>query len=57
VNLLLLGDDSMQREPDISFAREKLSWKPLVSVEQRLAKNGEYFERRFNQSTQAGTLC
>jgi len=57
VNLPLPSDDPTQRQPDISFAKEKLSWKPSVPLEHGLAKTAEYFERLLSQSTPAGTLC
>ena len=38
-------DDPIQREPDISLAKEKLNWTPSVSVEEGLIKTIEYFEK------------
>ena len=57
VNLPLPSDDPTQRQPDISSAKEKLSWEPSVPLEQGLAKTTEYFERLLSQSIPAGTLC
>jgi UDP-glucuronate decarboxylase len=37
-------DDPMQRQPDISLAKEKLGWAPVTPVEQGLAKTIEYFK-------------
>ena len=36
-------DDPMQRQPDISIAKEKLGWEPTVPVEEGLKKTIEYF--------------
>lgn len=41
-------DDPIQREPDISLAKEKLNWTPSVSVEEGLIKTIEYFEKVLN---------
>lgn len=37
-------DDPMQRCPDISLAKEKLSWEPKVKLEDGLKKTIEYFK-------------
>jgi UDP-glucuronate decarboxylase len=37
-------DDPKQRQPDISLAREKLHWEPLVDVETGLTRTIAYFE-------------
>ncbi len=37
-------DDPMQREPDISKAKEILGWKPQVSREEGMKKTFEYFK-------------
>jgi UDP-glucuronate decarboxylase len=37
-------DDPKQRKPDISLAREKLSWEPGVSLEEGLKKTIAYFD-------------
>ncbi len=36
-------DDPRQRQPDISLARERLSWEPRVSVDDGLANTIDYF--------------
>ncbi len=38
-------DDPKIRKPDISLAREKLNWKPEVSLEEGLKKTIEYFQK------------
>jgi UDP-glucuronate decarboxylase len=37
-------DDPKQRQPDITLAREKLGWKPSISLEQGLTLTIAYFE-------------
>jgi len=37
-------DDPMQRQPDISLARETLNWEPKVNLEEGLIKTIEYFK-------------
>jgi UDP-glucuronate decarboxylase len=37
-------DDPIQRCPDISLAKEKLDWEPLVPLEQGLEQTIEYFK-------------
>jgi UDP-glucuronate decarboxylase len=37
-------DDPLQRCPDITLARDKLSWEPKVPLEQGLKKTIEYFD-------------
>ncbi len=37
-------DDPKQRKPDISLAKEKLSWEPTIDIEQGLVKTIEYFK-------------
>ena len=39
------SDDPVRRRPDISLAREKLSWEPSVDLEEGLGKTIEYFEK------------
>lgn len=41
----LPSDDPKQRQPDISLAREKLSWQPGVPLEQGLILTIAYFEQ------------
>jgi UDP-glucuronate decarboxylase len=38
-------DDPIQRQPDISLAREALGWQPLVSLQEGLTATIAYFER------------
>jgi len=38
-------DDPMQRQPDISLAREKLQWEPAVPLEEGLRKTIDYFKQ------------
>ncbi len=40
----LPSDDPLQRRPMIDLAREKLDWKPTISLEQGLKKTIEYFK-------------
>lgn len=37
-------DDPIQREPDISLAKEKLKWEPIVGIEDGLISTIKYFE-------------
>jgi len=37
-------DDPIQRQPDISLAKEKLGWSPDIELDQGLAKTIEYFK-------------
>jgi UDP-glucuronate decarboxylase len=39
----LPGDDPKQRKPDISLAKEKLDWEPVVSFEEGILKMIDYF--------------
>lgn len=41
---LLPSDDPKQRKPDISLAKEKLSWQPTIKLEDGLIKTIEYFK-------------
>ncbi len=38
-------DDPRKRKPDITLAREKLSWEPRVPLEEGLRKTIEYFDK------------
>jgi UDP-glucuronate decarboxylase len=38
-------DDPMQRRPDISLAKEKLKWQPVVKLDQGLKKTIKYFDK------------
>ncbi len=42
----LPSDDPVRRCPDISLAREKLGWEPLVGLEEGLLKTIEYFREK-----------
>jgi UDP-glucuronate decarboxylase len=42
-------DDPKQRQPDISLARQRLDWKPVVELETGLAKTVEYFAARIGK--------
>ena len=44
--LPLPGDDPKQRDPDITFAREKLGWEPMVDRAEGLIKTIEYFKTK-----------
>ena len=39
-------DDPLQRQPDISIAKERLGWEPTVDLDAGLAKTIEYFRDR-----------
>jgi UDP-glucuronate decarboxylase len=41
----LPSDDPVQRQPDISLAKEKLDWQPTVSLDDGLKKTIEYFRK------------
>jgi UDP-glucuronate decarboxylase len=41
--LPLPGDDPKQRKPDITRARELLSWSPLIELEEGIKKTAKYF--------------
>lgn len=41
----LPSDDPIQREPDISLAKEKLKWEPVVDIETGLKLTIEYFDK------------
>jgi UDP-glucuronate decarboxylase len=43
VHKQLPSDDPIQRQPDISVAREKLMWEPKVGLEEGLRKTIDYF--------------
>jgi len=38
-------DDPLQRQPDISLAKEKLDWQPTVNLDKGLEKTVEYFDK------------
>ena len=43
------SDDPSRRRPDISLAREKLNWEPVVPLEEGLGKTIEYFEKTMSE--------
>lgn len=43
-NLPLPEDDPRQRQPDISLAKEKLGWVPVIELDEGLARTIEYFK-------------
>jgi len=43
-NLPLPEDDPRQRQPDISLAKEKLGWEPVIKLDEGLSKTIEYFK-------------
>lgn len=40
----LPADDPMQRQPDITLAKEKLGWKPKINLEEGLTRTIEFFK-------------
>ena len=46
----LPADDPLQRQPDISLAREKLNWEPKISLDKGLVKTIEYFDQLLKES-------
>lgn len=42
-------DDPIQRQPDISLAKEKLNWTPLISREEGLKKTISYYKNTLRQ--------
>jgi UDP-glucuronate decarboxylase len=47
VHMPLPTDDPMQRKPDITLAKQHLSWEPKVQLETGLTKTIEYFDSLF----------
>jgi UDP-glucuronate decarboxylase len=45
VYMPLPQDDPIQRQPDITLAKQKLDWEPKVPLEQGLKKTIAYFEK------------
>ena len=43
-------DDPVQRQPDISMAREKLGWQPKVALKDGLKPTIEHFERALSEA-------
>lgn len=46
----LPSDDPIQRQPDISLAREKLGWEPNIQLEEGLRKTIPYFDELLKTS-------
>jgi len=46
----LPADDPVQRQPDITLAREKLGWQPTVPLEDGLRRTIDYFDRLLSRS-------
>ncbi len=44
INKPLPEDDPKQRQPDISLAKEKLGWEPVIKLDEGLTKTIEYFK-------------
>lgn len=44
-------DDPTQRQPDISLAREKLRWEPVIPVEEGLQRTVDYFVKLLRDNT------
>ena len=43
INLPLPEDDPTQRQPDITLAKQKLGWEPVIRLDEGLARTIEYF--------------
>jgi len=43
-NLPLPEDDPRQRQPDITVAKDKLGWEPVIKLDEGLARTIEYFK-------------
>ena len=44
INMPLPQDDPTQRQPNISLAKEKLGWEPVIKLEEGLGKTIDYFK-------------
>ena len=44
INEPLPEDDPKQRQPDISLAKEKLGWEPVIKLDEGLARTIDYFK-------------
>jgi UDP-glucuronate decarboxylase len=47
----LPSDDPVRRKPDISLAKQKLSWAPTIDIDAGLSKTVDYFRDKMSQST------
>jgi nucleoside-diphosphate-sugar epimerase len=45
----LLVDDPLQRQPDITKARELLGWEPTIGLEEGLARTADYFRTKLGR--------
>jgi UDP-glucuronate decarboxylase len=43
-------DDPVQRQPDITLAREQLGWEPKVALKEGLQKTIEYFDKHLSEA-------
>lgn len=48
IHMALPEDDPKQRQPDISLAKEMLSWSPVIGLETGLRKTIEYFKNELD---------
>lgn len=46
INMPLPQDDPTQRKPDISLAKDKFNWQPVVELEDGLKRTIEYFDKK-----------
>ena len=46
VHLPLPQDDPTQRQPDISLAKERLKWQPVVELKRGLSETIKYFDEK-----------
>ncbi len=51
INLPLPEDDPIQRRPDITLAKQKLGWKPRVTLDEGLKQTIKYFKELLSLST------
>ena len=49
----LPADDPLQRQPDITLARDRLAWEPTVPLRQGLVQTIAYFDRLLTLDTPA----
>lgn len=54
VHLESTKDDPKQRKPDITVAKERLFWKPVVSVDEGLGKTIQYFREELESTGEIG---